>query len=225
MTSEKIEKTRINNRLPVAREGISFILIGAVITIFSFYFSWLIFGCVMLVMTLFTVYFFRDPERYRDCRTEEILSPADGRIIKIEELEESSNPLNGPVIKISIFMSVFNVHVNRIPINGQIEKISYNPGRFFSANLDKASEQNESNCLSLITENGKRIAFVQIAGLIARRIVCWIGEQDRVKAGQRFGLIRFGSRLDVYLPQGSKVLIGLSDRVSAGETILGNLPE
>ena len=225
MTSEKIEKTRINNRLPVAREGISFILIGAVITIFSFYFSWLIFGCVMLVMTLFTAYFFRDPERYRDCRAEEILSPADGRIIKIEELEDSSNPLNGPGIKVSIFMSVFNVHVNRIPINGQIEKISYNPGRFFSANLDKASEQNESNCLSLITENGKRIAFVQIAGLIARRIVCWIGEQDRVKAGQRFGLIRFGSRLDVYLPQGSKVLIGLSDRVSAGETILGNLPE
>ena len=179
----------------------------------------------MLVMTLFTVYFFRDPEKRGDFGAEDILSPADGKIIKVDVLENSSNPLNEQAIKISIFMSVFNVHVNRIPINGQIEKISYNPGKFFSANLDKASDQNERNALCLVTENGKRIAFVQIAGLIARRIVCWIGDQDRVKAGQRFGLIRFGSRVDVYLPPGSRVLVGLSDRVSAGETILGILPK
>ena len=121
-------------------------------------------------------------------------------------------------------MSVFNVHVNRIPANGKISSIRYYPGRFFSANLDKASAQNEHNRITLQTGGNGRIVFVQIAGLIARRIACWIREGDEVKAGQRFGLIRFGSRMDVYLPRGFRVVAGKGEKVQAGKSILGYLP-
>ena len=120
-------------------------------------------------------------------------------------------------------MSVFNVHVNRIPIGGTIEKITYHPGKFFSANLDKASEQNENNQITLQTANSKKIAFIQIAGLIARRIACWVEKGDRVNAGQRFGLIRFGSRLEVYLPEDSKITVQVRQKVKAGETVIGYL--
>jgi phosphatidylserine decarboxylase len=121
-------------------------------------------------------------------------------------------------------MSIFNVHVNRIPSKGRISEIVYNNGRFFSANLDKASEYNENNRITLETDKGHTIIFIQIAGLIARRIVCWIDEMDYVKAGQRFGLIRFGSRLDIYIPSESRISIKVRDRVKAGETIIGYLP-
>ena len=120
-------------------------------------------------------------------------------------------------------MSVFNVHVNRIPIRGTIEKITYHHGKFFSASLDKASKQNEKNEIALQTPDAKRIVFVQIAGLIARRIACWIEKGDRVSAGQRFGLIRFGSRLEVYLPEGSKTTIQVRQKVKAGKTVIGYL--
>jgi phosphatidylserine decarboxylase len=120
-------------------------------------------------------------------------------------------------------MSIFSVHVNRIPIHGKIVDISYNKGKFFSANLDKASEQNENNRITLETHGGRKLVFVQIAGLIARRIVCWINEQDHVKTGQRCGLIRFGSRLDVYLPSDTKVDVKPKNMVKAGETIVGYL--
>ena len=152
-----------------------------------------------------------------------ILTPADGKIIDIKVLDNDVNPLGESAVKVSIFMSIFSVHVNRIPVSGRIAKIDYHPGDFFSANLDKASEQNEKNQITLQTDQGPKIVFVQIAGLVARRIACWIKEGDRVQSGQRCGLIRFGSRLDVYVPQNSRIIGKRHQKVKAGETILGYL--
>lgn len=215
--------TRIENKLPVAREGLPFIIPGLVITILLFYCGVFSIAILLGLMTLFAIYFFRDPERDGNAGDDAVLSPADGTIIDIRHLDDSSNKLGEPALKISIFMSVFNVHVNRIPVRGRISGIKYNPGKFFSANLDKASEQNENNIVALDAGNGQKIVFVQIAGLIARRIVCWIKERDDVKAGQRFGLIRFGSRVDVYLPAESRINIRAREKVKAGKTIIGYL--
>jgi phosphatidylserine decarboxylase len=178
----------------------------------------------MGALTLFTVYFFRDPERGGAHPENSVLSPADGTILFVQTLLGSDNLLGEPATKISIFMSVFNVHVNRVPANGKISNIRYHPGRFFSANLDKASAQNEHNRITLQLEGSSRIVFVQIAGLIARRIACWVREGEEVRAGQRFGLIRFGSRLDVYLPGHARVVAGKGEKVKAGKSILGYLP-
>lgn len=223
MASSRIVKTRIENRLPVAREGLPFILAGLVVTLILFYFGFQVIGTLAGIFTLFTIYFFRDPERGKEVQTKALLTPADGTILSVKPLEDDKNLLGEPAIKVSIFMSVFNVHVNRVPISGRISQIVYNPGKFFSANLDKASEQNENNRVTLETSDGRKIVFVQIAGLIARRIVCWIKEKDHVKAGQRFGLIRFGSRLDIYIPADSRITIKPREKVKAGETLLGYL--
>ena len=175
-------------------------------------------------ITLFVLYFFRDPKRKTDVQEKAVLTPADGRVLGAWTLGSVDNPLGTKAVKISVFMSLFNVHVNRIPAGGRISKISYRPGAFFAANLDKASEKNEQNAVFLETQDGRKIVCVQIAGLIARRIACWIREGDEVQAGQRFGLIRFGSRLDVYLPEGSRVVVQPGHKVKAGKTILGYLP-
>lgn len=224
MVQSEIQKTRIENRLPVAREGLPFIISGTVVTILLFYWGAFWFAVLPGLLTLFTIYFFRDPPRVSRTGVNEVLSPADGTIIDIRHLVGGSDMPGRPSLKISIFMSVFNVHVNRIPVGGIISGIKYNPGRFFSANLDKASEQNENNCVTLEAVNGHRIVFVQIAGLIARRIACWIKEGDDVNAGQRFGLIRFGSRVDLYLPAECRINIRLKERVKAGITVIGYLP-
>ena len=173
-----------------------------------------------LVVTVFICYFFRDPERVVPVEEGAVVSPADGRVIVAGPVDE--NPFfEGMSIKISIFMSVFNVHVNRIPHEGRVLKISYSPGKFFSANLDKASKENEHNAVLIETDTGKTICMVQIAGLIARRIICRLKEGDVVSRGDRFGIICFGSRLDVYLPSDAKICVQLGSRVKAGETILG----
>ena len=223
MPFAKREDTRINNRLPVAREGLPFITAWSAITCIFLYFGLLFLGIFAGVLSLFTIYFFRDPNRDNQVHEKTVLTPADGKILGIQHLKDSNNPLDKPAIKVSIFMSIFNVHVNRIPTAGRILKIIYNPGKFFSANMDKASEQNENNRIILETSDGREIVFVQIAGLIARRIVCWIKEGVEVQAGQRFGLIRFGSRLDIYLPDDTKLLIQPKDKVKAGKTIIGYL--
>jgi len=223
MDNDKIERTRFNNRLPVAREGIPFIIIstGITITLFSFKLSYP--AIIMGLLSLFVIYFFRDPERGKTAEKDEIISPADGKIINVWSLNNNDNPLGESAVKVSIFMSVFNVHVNRAPTSGKIIDIAYNPGKFVSANLDKASEENENNKITLEAENGKKIVFTQIAGLIARRIVCWIKVQDYVKVGQRVGLIRFGSRLDVFIPAGSEVVVKAGQKVKAGITTIGYL--
>jgi phosphatidylserine decarboxylase len=219
-----LDKTRIKNKWPIAREGFPFLLTGCVLTCLFSCIGFLSLSVVTGVFSLFTAYFFRDPERNSTAPERAVLTPADGRIIKIHKIEDQNNLLGEPAVKISIFMSVFNVHVNRIPIEGTVKNISYHPGKFFSANLDKASDQNESNKITLHTPDSRKIVFVQIAGLIARRIVCWVKDGDHVQTGQRFGLIRFGSRLDVYLPLDTRITARLGQKVSAGITIIGFLP-
>jgi phosphatidylserine decarboxylase len=224
MTEPDIQRTRIENRLSVAREGLPFIIPGLIVTILLFFLSIFFAGIILGIISIFVMYFFRDPNRSCDAGEDTVLSPADGTIVDIRHLESNNNRMGAPALKISIFMSVFNVHVNRIPAKGKVSGIVYNPGRFFSANLDKASEQNEKNSVTLNTDSGHKVVVVQIAGLIARRIVCWVKAGDEVAAGQRFGLIRFGSRVDIYLPGDSHVTARLKDRVKAGESVIGYLP-
>lgn len=224
----------------IAKEGIKII---AVILLLSAFFLFLYFYAkyiylkylflssffLFFLFFLFSIYFFRDPERKPDSILGggEIVSPADGKVIFLQEVFDDRF-LKEKAVKVSIFMSLFNVHINRIPIGGRVEKIIYNKGKFFSANLDKASIENEFNGVILNVEDNageknKRIAFVQIAGLIARRIVCNIKEGDRVQSGSRFGLIKFGSRLDLYLPLSFKQSVKVGDRVFSGKTIIGKI--
>ncbi len=168
-----------------------------------------------------TIYFFRDPQRNSDCGPEDILSPADGKVIGIESIASEDSPSGMPCFKISIFMSIFDVHVNRIPFGGVVSNISYRPGAFLSANLDKASRDNERNSIILDSGKGRIIAVAQIAGLVARRIACWLRRGDRVEKGQRFGLIRFGSRVELFIPTDARVLVKRNQRVVAGTTLMG----
>lgn len=219
----KLDNSHINNRWPFAKEGLPFILVGCAVTFLFFCLGFLQLFIIAGILSLFIVFFFRDPDRSNTVNDRAILTPADGKILEIQHLKDSNNPLGEPALKISIFMSIFNVHVNRMPIGGIIQKITYNPGRFFSANLDKASQQNENNRITITPHGSCRIVLIQIAGLIARRISCWVKEGSGVKAGQRFGLIRFGSRLEVYLPDDSKIIAQPHQKVKAGETIIGYL--
>lgn len=207
---------------PVARAGYPVILASAFATI-VFALSELVFlAFIGLVVSFFICYFFRDPDRVIPSKKGAIVSPADGKVIVVENVE-GSPAFEGTCIKISIFMSVFNVHVNRIPHEGVIKKISYYPGKFFSANLDKASTQNEHNKIYIETEEGEKISMVQVAGLIARRIICNVQEGDRVVRGQRFGMICFGSRVDVYLPNETNLNVVVGNKVKSGTSVLGYL--
>ena len=206
----------------IARGGYRFIILSLVTTVFIAFFGigWLTILCTFI--TFFITWFFRNPERYFQEEEKVLISPADGRIIKIEDVEVNGT-ISGKFKKISIFMNVFNVHVNRVPYAGEIEAINYHEGKFFSANLDKASLDNERNEIMIRTEDGRSLWIVQIAGLIARRIICWVNVGNIVKKGERIGLIRFGSRVDVYLPLDSRISVKLRDKVKAGETVLGYL--
>ncbi len=207
---------------PVARPGYSFIG-AAAFTTFVFALLELIIPALLgLVATFFVIYFFRDPDRTIPNGGGLVVSPADGKVVAAGTVENSTY-YEGTCLKISVFMSVFNVHVNRMPCKGKVKKIIYNPGKFFSANLDKASKENEQNAVYLETEDGKEICTVQIAGLIARRIICKVQKGDAVDRGQRFGMICFGSRLDIYLPTDSKLRVAVGDIVKAGTSVLGEL--
>ena len=206
----------------IAHEGYPFIIFFLVVTVFVAFFgiSWLI--ILFAFITFFIIWFFRNPERYFQEEEKVLISPADGKVIKIEDVEINGT-VSGRFKKISIFMNVFNVHVNRAVYSGKIETINYLEGKFFSANLDKASLDNERNEIMIRSEDGHSIWMVQIAGLIARRIVCWVNVGTTIKKGERFGLIRFGSRVDVYLPEDSQISVKLRDNVKAGQTVLGYL--
>jgi phosphatidylserine decarboxylase len=208
-------------RLPVAREGWPFIIIMGVPTIAVFWLTdlwWL--KLVLLALTVFVVAFFRDPERVVPVDPSSIVSPADGRVIKVERVTDFKF-LKDEALKISIFMNLFNVHVNRAPAAAKVLKVIYNPGRFFNASHDKASMENEQNAVIAEGPTGRRFVFNQIAGLVARRIVCHAAEGDSLAKGERFGMIRFGSRLDVYLPVDCKVSVRPGERVKAGSSVLG----
>jgi phosphatidylserine decarboxylase len=207
---------------PVASAGYPFIFAATFATAVFALLHLSVLALIGLAVTFFIGYFFRDPDRVTPNDKDAVVSPADGKVI-VSELVEESKYYGDRCLKISIFMSVFNVHVNRIPHEGRITTVSYHPGKFFNANLDKASRHNEHNAIGLETDQGMRIYFVQIAGLIARRIICRIQKNDKVVRGQRFGMICFGSRLDVYLPPDTKLKVGVGDRVQAGTTVLGDL--
>ncbi len=209
---------------PIHPQGYPFIGSFALASIILFW-LWSPFGWLGTIATLWCAYFFRDPPRVTPAREGILVAPADGRISRIanaappRELELGQRPL----IRISIFMSVFDCHVNRSPVGGRIERMVYHPGAFISADLDKASEGNERNSLVIETAAGVRIAVVQIAGLVARRIVPFVREGEAIGAGQRIGMIRFGSRVDVYLPDGARPLVHEGQTAIAGETVLAEL--
>jgi len=206
----------------IAKPGYYFIIASFLATLFFALIGVVPAAIAGLVITVFICYFFRDPDRVVPVEKGAVVSPADGSVILVEPVDESAF-FEGKSLKISIFMSIFNVHVNRIPHEGRVSKISYFPGKFFCANLDKASKENEHNAVFIKTDKGKKICTVQIAGLIARRIICRLKEGDVVSRGARFGIICFGSRLDVYLPADTKTCVQVGNRVKAGETVLGYL--
>lgn len=206
----------------IAGEGLLFIIPLGGATLLAFVAGFKGISLVLLVVTLFVVWFFRNPQRNTPEKDGLVISPADGRVIRIEETTSDEQP-GRTFQKISIFMNVFNVHVNRIPCSGEVRFIRYREGKFLSANLDKASALNERNTVLLQTADGQEIMTVQIAGLIARRIVCWLKEGMQVSRGERFGLIRFGSRVEVFLPLGSTLLVRVGEKVRAGETPIGEL--
>ena len=182
-------------------------------------------GWIGVALTAWCAYFFRDPDRVTPTRQGLVVAPADGVVQLVDEAPPPPELAigNGPRPRVGIFMNVFDVHVNRVPCDGVVSGLAYRPGRFFNASLDKASEFNERQGVRLTTADGTDLACVQIAGLVARRIVCRLEEGQQVRAGQRFGLIRFGSRVDVYLPAGVAPLVAAGQRMVAGETVIADL--
>ncbi|OGS98768.1 MAG: phosphatidylserine decarboxylase, partial [Gallionellales bacterium RIFCSPLOWO2_02_60_31] len=205
----------------IAREGWPF-LIGsiAIALVLSAYVGGII-ELLSWIVVLFVVQFFRDPPREIPQDAGAVLSPADGRVIKVERTQDPYGQREA--ILISVFMNVFNVHSNRSPVDGIVEKVQYFPGKFVNADLDKASAENERNAVVLKTTDGQTVTFVQVAGLIARRILCYVKAGDTLARGQRYGFIRFGSRVDVYLPLDAGVKVSIGDKVSATTTILAVL--
>jgi len=203
-------------------EGIPFIIPPGAVTIVAFFCKAMGAAVLLFVVTAFVLWFFRNPERKVPEDTRVVVSPADGKVLKIEDVIENEL-VRGPCKKISIFMSLFNVHVNRVPVSGTVMSIRYKKGKFLSADLDKASSLNERNTILVKTDEGRYILTVQIAGIIARRIVCWLKEGMYVKKGERFGLIQFGSRLELFLPFDTTISVRVGDKVKAGETPIGYL--
>ncbi len=212
-----------NQDQPIAVEGYPFIALFAFVTVVVGLLDWSFLTVVMFALTLFTVYFFRNPERVAPEDADAVIAPADGKVVFVGEVPEERY-FKDQAIKVSIFMSVFNVHVNRVPFGGKVIDMFYNRGEFFNATLDKASLENEQAGILIETDSKARLLFVQIAGLVARRIVTYPKVGDTLVRGRRYGLIRFGSRVDVYFPKGSQIDIRVGDLTVAGETILGYLP-
>ncbi|WP_298215846.1 phosphatidylserine decarboxylase [Acidocella sp.] len=211
---------------PPHKAGYPFIAGGVVVALLGLLF-WKPLAWLGLLFTLFCLYFFRDPERVPPPRANAVLAPADGLVVSIMEAvppaELGLTP--EPRLRVAIFLSVLDVHVNRAPIAGMVQKIAYHRGLFLSAAEDKASDDNERNSILLRTPFGQELVVVQIAGLIARRIICDIAEGQALLAGQRIGIIRFGSRTDIYLPHGAAPLVAVGQRMIGGETVIAELPE
>jgi phosphatidylserine decarboxylase len=201
----------------IAREGWPFLAISVIVALIASVTlgAW---SLPFWLIALFVLQFFRDPGRLIPLDPKAVLSPADGRIVVVAKAHDPY--ANREALKISVFMNVFNVHSNRAPVDGKIEKVEYFPGKFVNADLDKASIENERNALVITASNGETVTCVQVAGLIARRILCYVNASDVLARGQRYGFIRFGSRVDVYLPLTARPLVVVGDKVSATETIL-----
>ncbi len=210
--------------IPVVRDGVPFIAgIGGAAAL-----AWLWWGLVpqtvvLSGLTVFTAWFFRNPNRKAPTLRNGLVSPADGRVVGIEKVHEPRY-FKEHAIRVSIFLNIFDVHVNRIPCQGTIEEVAYQPGRFLAANRPEATVHNEQNAVMIRAVEGAKVLCVQVAGLIARRIVSWVSPGETVACGERFGLIRFGSRVDVFFPQRTVLKVAVGDRVKGGETLLGQLP-
>jgi phosphatidylserine decarboxylase len=209
---------------PIHRAGWPLIAIFAAATVLLWWLATPL-GLIGLVLTCWCVYFFRDPERVTPSRAGLVVSPADGVVQMIQPAVPPAEIGLGsrPLMRISVFMNVFNVHVNRVPVDGEVVALAHRPGKFVNASLDKASEENERQSVHLRLGDGRDICVVQIAGLVARRIRCDLTTQRRVRAGERFGIIRFGSRVDVYLPDGVQPLVSVGQTTIAGETVIADL--
>ena len=209
---------------PMHPEGRKFVAIAAAIAVVLFL-VWEPLGWLAAGVTVWVYYFFRDPERVVPERPDVMVSPADGLVSLLEPAVPPAELGLGEaeMVRISVFMSVFNCHVNRLPSAGTIDVVAYRPGKFLNASLDKASEDNERNGLAVTLPDGRRYGVVQIAGLVARRILCWTKNGDTLERGERFGLIRFGSRLDIYLPHGATPLVRIGQTMVAGETVIADL--
>ena len=205
----------------IAKEGWPFLAGGLVVSVIVTI-GWIWWSLPLWLVTLFMLQFFRDPPRSAPDDADAVIAPADGRIVAVEKARDPY--LDRQALKISVFMNVFNVHSNRSPVDGEVRKIWYFGGRFFNADLEKASLENERNALWIATDGGVDVTCVQVAGLIARRILCHVQTRDRLTRGQRFGFIRFGSRVDLYLPLEARAQAAVGDKVFAGQTILARLP-
>jgi len=205
----------------LAREGWPFIIISCFVTLLIWHYAGFLVAVPFILISVFIIQFFRDPKREIPSEPNLVLCPADGKVICVEEALDPYQNVNS--IKVSIFMNVFNVHSNRSPVDGTISKAEYFPGKFVNADFDKASTENERNALVIDLANGQKLTVVQVAGLIARRILCYVKAGSKLARGERYGFIRFGSRVDVYLPTNTHVLVSIGQKVSATETILAKL--
>ena len=209
--------------IPFAKEGIPFIAIPAGVTLVTAWLGWPVVAFVGVLITLFVAWFFRNPTRAVPKGNNLVVAPGDGKVIAIEE-EFEPRYLKERSIRVTIFLNVFNVHINRMPCDGVIEDVQYQPGLFMVASKPEATIRNEQNAVMIKTYEGIKVLCVQVAGLIARRVVCWVSPRDRAIRGERYGLIRFGSRMDTFLPMDTKLRVAVGERVKGGETILGELP-
>jgi len=212
-----------NTKMPIAVEGLKLIIPLAIFTVLMFFLDWKIVGFILLAITVFVLFFFRDPQRTIPQGNGVVVSPGDGKVIVIKDIYETDY-LKQTVKQISIFLSVFNVHVNRAPISGTIESVKYNPGKFHIAALEKASLENEQTAM-VIADGSRKILVKQIAGIIARRVICYFKPGDVIKMGERYGLICFGSRVDIFLPKDSEIKVKLGDRVKGAINIIALLKE
>ena len=208
--------------VPFAKEGFPFIGAAAGVTLFTGWLGWTPVAVLAAGLTIFVSWFFRNPARVIPEGPGLVVAPGDGKVIAIEE-EFEPRYLKDRSLRVTIFLNVFDVHINRIPCDGVIEDVQYQPGLFLVASKPEATIKNEQNALMIKAANGAKVLCVQVAGLIARRIVCWVSPKERAKLGERFGLIRFGSRMDTFLPIGTKLRVAVGDRVKGGATILGDL--
>ncbi len=208
--------------MSIAREGYPFIITAALLALLALAVGWKWVGLVFGLSALAFLGFFRDPERIPPMGEGLILSPADGRVVKIKGVEKG-RLFETAGTRISIFLSPLDVHVNRAPVQGRVEEVQYQKGRFFAAYKEEASQSNEQNALRIVDPEGRSLGVVQIAGVMARRIICYVKQGDALGRGQRFGLIMFGSRVDLYLPGGSRLEVVEGQRVRGGETIIGRL--
>ncbi len=206
----------------IAREGWPFLAGAVAASVLATLFGGWLWALPLWLISVFVLQFFRDPARSAPQGDKLVLAPADGRIVAVEHTLDPY--LNREAQKVSVFMNVFNVHSNRSPIQGVVTGVQYFPGKFVNADLDKASSENERNAVMLKTSDGQELTFVQVAGLIARRILCYVKPGETLQPGQRYGFIRFGSRVDVYLPLTAAIKVTLGDRVRAGETVLAEMP-